>query len=67
MGVPVVSVTPRLRFTPGERTPGTNWTRDWVGLKAVLGTQVRGKISFLCRGLNLDRLFVQSVVKHYTD
>jgi hypothetical protein len=27
----VVSVTPRPRFTPGERTPGTHWTGGWVG------------------------------------
>jgi hypothetical protein len=27
----VVSITPRPRFTPGERTPGTHWIGGWVG------------------------------------
>jgi hypothetical protein len=38
-----------------------------VGPKAGLDTEVRGKILYLCRGLNLDRLVVQSVVRHYID
>jgi hypothetical protein len=32
----VFSVTPRPRFTPGERTPGTNMTGGWVGPRAGL-------------------------------
>jgi hypothetical protein len=40
----VVSVTPRPRFSPGERTPGTHWTGGWVGPRAGLGTEARGKI-----------------------
>jgi hypothetical protein len=40
----VVSVTPRPRFTPGERTPGTHCTGDCVGPRAGLDTEVRGKI-----------------------
>jgi hypothetical protein len=40
----VVSVTPRPRFTPRERTPGTHCTRGWVGPRAGLDTEVRGKI-----------------------
>jgi hypothetical protein len=40
----VVSVTPRSRFTPGERTPGTQCTGDWVGSRAGLDTEARGKI-----------------------
>jgi hypothetical protein len=34
---------PRLRFTLGERTLSTPWTGDWVGAKAGLDTEVRGK------------------------
>jgi hypothetical protein len=39
----VVSVTPRPHLTPGERTPGTHWTGGWVGLRAGLDTEARGK------------------------
>jgi hypothetical protein len=41
---------PGPRFTPGERTPGTHWTGGWVGPRAVLDTEARGKILYLCRG-----------------
>jgi hypothetical protein len=51
----------------GERTPGTHCTGGWVGLRAGLDTEARGKILYLCRGSNLDRPVVQSVVRHYTD
>jgi hypothetical protein len=40
----VVSVTPRPHFTPEERTPGTHCTGGWVGPRAGLDTEVRGKI-----------------------
>jgi hypothetical protein len=60
----VVSVTPRPRFTPGERTPATHCTGGWVGPRAGLDTGVRGKFSSLCRGSNLDRPVVQSVARH---
>jgi hypothetical protein len=40
----VVSVTPWPRFIPGERTPGTHCTGGWVGPRAGLDTEVRGKI-----------------------
>jgi hypothetical protein len=40
----VVSVTPRPRSSPGERTPGTHCTGGWVGPRAGLDTEVRGKI-----------------------
>jgi hypothetical protein len=63
----VVSVTPRPRFTPGERTPGTHFTGGWVGPRAGLQTEARGNILCPCRGLNLDRPVVQSVARHYTD
>jgi hypothetical protein len=32
------------RFSPGERAPGTHCTGGWVGLRAGLDTEVRGKI-----------------------
>jgi hypothetical protein len=50
----VVSVTPRPRFTPGERTPGTNYIGGWVGLRAGLDAGARRKILCPCRGSNLD-------------
>jgi hypothetical protein len=30
-------------FYPGEKTPGTNCTGGWVGPRAGLDTEVRGK------------------------
>jgi hypothetical protein len=63
----VVSVTPRPRFTPGERTHGTHCTGGWVGPRAGLDTEARGKISCLYRGSNVDRPVVQTVGRHYTD
>jgi hypothetical protein len=40
----VVSVTPRPPVTPGERTPGTHCTGGWVGPRAGLDTDARGRI-----------------------
>jgi hypothetical protein len=48
----VVSVTPRPRFTPGERSPLTNWTGGWVGLRPALATEARKRILCLCRWSN---------------
>jgi hypothetical protein len=45
----VVSITPRPRFTPGERAPGTHCTGGWVGPRAGLHAEVRGKILWLGR------------------
>jgi hypothetical protein len=59
----MVSITPRPRFTPGERTPGTHWIGGWVGPRAGLYRQDRGKILCPCRGSNP---VVQPVVRHYT-
>jgi hypothetical protein len=39
-----VRLTPRPLFTPRVRTPGTSWTGGWVGPRAGLDTEVRGKI-----------------------
>jgi hypothetical protein len=63
----VGSVTPQPRFPPWERTPGTHWTGGWVGPRAGLDTEVRGKILCLCRGSNLNRADVQCVARQYTD
>jgi hypothetical protein len=52
---------------PGERTPGPHWTEGWVGPRAGLDTETRGKIRCPCRGSNLDRPVVQPVARHYTD
>jgi hypothetical protein len=62
----LVSITPRPSFTPGERTPGTHCTGGWVGPRAGLDTEVRGKILCPCRGPNPDRPIFQPVVRHYT-
>jgi hypothetical protein len=40
----VVSVTPRPRFSPREKTSGTQCAGGWVGPTAGLDTEVRGKI-----------------------
>jgi hypothetical protein len=58
---------PGRAFTPGERTPGTHCTGGWVGPRAGLDTEARGKILCLCRESNPDRPVVQPVVRHYTD
>jgi hypothetical protein len=52
---------------PGERTLDTHCTGGWVGPRAGLDTEVRGKIHCPCRGSNPDHPVVQSVVRHYTD
>jgi hypothetical protein len=57
----VVSVTPRPRFSPEERTPGTHCTGGWVGPRAGLDTRARKKLFRLCRG---STSLVQSVVRH---
>jgi hypothetical protein len=40
----VVSVTPRPRFIPEERTTGTHCPGGWVGPRAGLNTEDKGKI-----------------------
>jgi hypothetical protein len=51
----------------GERTPRIHYTGGWVGPRAGLDTEVKGKILCLCRGRNLGRPVVESVARHYTD
>jgi hypothetical protein len=40
-----------VSVTPGERTPGTHCTGDWVGLRAGLDTEARGKILSTLSGI----------------
>jgi hypothetical protein len=63
----VVSVTPRPRLSPGGRTSGTHCTGGWLGPRAGLDTEARGKILCLCLESNLDRPVLQPVARHYTD
>jgi hypothetical protein len=46
----VVSVTPRPRFTPGERTPSIHCTGGWVGLRASQDTEAKSKNPFASTG-----------------
>jgi hypothetical protein len=46
-------------------TPGTHRTGSWVGPRAGLDTEARGK--FLLLLSEIDCLVVQSVARHYTD
>jgi hypothetical protein len=57
----VVSVTPRPRFTPGKGPPSVHWIGGWVGPRAGLHTEARGKILCLCQGPIPGRL-----VRHHT-
>jgi hypothetical protein len=41
------------------------FSRSWVGLRAGLDTEARGKV--LCRGSNLNRPVVEPVARHYSD
>jgi hypothetical protein len=63
----VVSVTPRTRFSPGERTSATHCTGGWVGSRAGLDIEVRGKILCPRRESNLDHPVIQPVARYYTD
>jgi hypothetical protein len=65
MGVSCQSLDPTALY-PQEKTPGTHWTRVWMGPRAGLDTESRGKILCLCRVSNLDCLVVQSVARYYT-
>jgi hypothetical protein len=51
----------------GKDPPSTHCAGGWVGPRAGLDTQVRGKIFGFCWGSNLDRPVVQPVAGHYTD
>jgi hypothetical protein len=51
MGVSGQRHAPAMLY-PGERTPSTHWTGGWVGPRASLDAEARGKILCLCQGLN---------------
>jgi hypothetical protein len=61
-----LSVTPRPRFSPGERTPGIVQEAEWAP-EPVWTQRLEEKSFRLCRGSNLNRPVVQSVARHYTD
>jgi hypothetical protein len=46
----VVSITLRPRFTAGKRTPRTHCIGGWMGPRAGLEAEIRGKTLRLCRG-----------------
>jgi hypothetical protein len=50
---------------PRGKNPGTQWIRGWVGPRAGLDAEARREIR-PCLGSNLDRPFVQPVVRQYT-
>jgi hypothetical protein len=55
---------PGRALTPGKGPPVSIVQEGaWVGLRAGLNTEARGKILFLCRGSNLDRPVVQPVAR----
>jgi hypothetical protein len=58
---------PGRAFTPGERTPSTHYTGGWMGHRAGLDTEARGKILCPRRGSNPDRPVVRPVIRHCTD
>jgi hypothetical protein len=67
-GVEWSASPPGRALSRGNARPlGTHCTGGWVGLRAGLDTEVRGKILCPCRGSNPDRPVVQSVVRHCTD
>jgi hypothetical protein len=45
-GIAPTHSRPRPLFTPGESTPGTHCTGGWVGPRAGLDTEDRGKNHF---------------------
>jgi hypothetical protein len=66
MGVSGQRQAPAALLPLGERTPGTHCPGGWVGPRAGLDTEVRGKILCPRRGPNPNRPVVQPVVRHYT-
>jgi hypothetical protein len=57
---------PAALYPRGNDPPGTHCTGGWVGIRAGLDKEDRGKILCPCRGSNLDHPVVQSVDRHYT-
>jgi hypothetical protein len=63
----VISVTPRSRFSPGERTPVHIVQEAGWAPQPVWTQRLEKKYFPLCRGSNLYRLVVQPVARDYTD
>jgi hypothetical protein len=63
----VVSFTPQPRVNPEERTPVPIVQEAGWAPEPVWTQRLEEKSFRLCRGSNLDRPVVQSVVRHYTD
>jgi hypothetical protein len=55
----VVSITPRPRFTPRERAPGTHCTGGWVGPRAGLDAEITEQV-FALLPLWIKPPFLQS-------
>jgi hypothetical protein len=66
MGVIGWRHAPAALYSRGK-DPGTHCTGGWVGPRAGLDTEARGKILCPCRGSNLDCLVVQSVARYYAN
>jgi hypothetical protein len=66
MGVSGQHHAPAALYSQGKDPPGTHCTGGWVGPRAGLDTEVRGKILCTCRGSNPDRPVFQPVVRYYT-
>jgi hypothetical protein len=66
MGVSGQRHAPAALYLLGN-DPDTHCTGGWMGPRAGLDTEARGKILCLCRGSNLDRAVVQPVARHYTE
>jgi hypothetical protein len=63
----VVSVRPNRALAPGKRPPvPTGQEAGWAP-EPIRTQRLEEIYFFLCRGSNLDRPVVQSVVRHYTD
>jgi hypothetical protein len=53
---------------PRERIPHTHWRGgSWVGPRAGVDTEARGKILCLCWRSNPDSPVTHSIVRHYSD
>jgi hypothetical protein len=58
---------PGRALLPGKGHPVPIGQEVWVGLRAGLDTEHRGKILCPCRGSKPDRPVAHPVVRHYTD
>jgi hypothetical protein len=59
--------SPGHALAPGKGPHGTLCKGGWVGSRAGLDTEVRGKILSSPPAYNLNRPVVQPVARHYTD